>query len=70
MRKGEEPDWEEQVALLKANRPRLLEAMAIMIESYGAYAAQYRKYYNALTSEGFTPEQALEIVKVHGWMPK
>lgn len=63
-------DWEERVALLKANRPSLLEAMGLIRETYPAYAEQYRKYFTALTDQGFTPEQALEIVKAHGWMPK
>ena len=63
-------DWEEQVAMIKANRPRLAEAMALVGETYPTYASQYRKYFEALTAQGFTPEQAMEIVKVHGWVPK
>jgi hypothetical protein len=62
--------WEEQVALMKANRPRLLEAMELLRETYPLYAEQYRKYFEALTAQGFTPEQALELIKAHGWLPK
>jgi len=62
--------WEEQVAMLKANRPRLAEAMALVAETYVEYAKQYRAYFNALTAQGFTPEQAMEIIKAHGWVPK
>lgn len=63
-------DWEEQVAMIKANRPRLAEAMTLVGETYPTYAKQYRKYFEALTAQGFTPEQAMEIVKAHGWVPK
>ena len=63
-------DWEEQVAMIKANRPRLAEAMALVVETYPTYAKQYRKYFEALTAQGFTPEHAMEIVKAHGWIPK
>lgn len=63
-------DWEEQIATLKASKGRILELMATIREMYPAYAEQYRKYFEALTGQGFTPEQAMEIVKAHGWMPK
>lgn len=65
-----EPTWEEQMAMMKANRGRLLEAMGAVREMYSAYSEQYRRYFEALTAQGFTPEQALEIVKAHGWLPK
>ena len=63
-------DWEEQVAMMKANRPRLAEAMALVSETYAMYAKQYRQYSDALTANGFTPEQAMQIIMAHGWVPK
>ena len=63
-------DFELQLATMRANFPRLLEAMATVAEQYASYAKQYRRYFEELTAAGFTPEQALEIVKTHGWMPK
>jgi hypothetical protein len=39
-------------------------------ETYPDYAAQYKRYFDALVTGGFTPAQALEIVKAHGWMPR
>ena len=63
-------DWEEQVAMIKANRPRLAEAMVLTAETYTMYAQQYRQYFEALTANGFTPEQAMQIIMAHGWVPK
>lgn len=39
-------------------------------DRYAMFAQQYRVYYMALLNAGFTAEQALEIVKAHGWIPK
>ena len=63
-------DFELQLATMRANYPHLLDAMATVAEQYAAFAKQYRRYFEELTAAGFTPEQALEIVKAHGWMPK
>ena len=63
-------DFELQLAHMRANYPSLLEAMATVAEQYASYAKQYRRYFEELTAAGFTPEQAIEIVKAHGWMPK
>lgn len=63
-------DWELQLAQVKANLPMVREYMALQRDNYAIYATQYRAYFDALVVAGFTPEQALEIVKAHGWIPK
>jgi len=63
-------DWELRLAQMGADRPRLMAAMAVVAESYAMYAKQYRAYYDALIAEQFTPEQALAIIKAHGWLPR
>lgn len=63
-------DWELEMAKLKASLPRVREMMAWITTHYPEYAQQYKRYFDALVAEGFTPEQAIEIIKVHGWVPK
>lgn len=63
-------DWVAMLAEIGANAPRRTEAFAIVAQQYPTYAKQYRTYFLALTAEGFTPEQALDIVKAHGWIPR
>lgn len=63
-------DWELKIATVKADAPRLREAMEIVLTHYVDYARQYRAYYDALLAQQFTPEQALAIVLAHGWIPR
>ena len=69
--KGEEGvDWQIRLAQMKASLPLLREYMEWVVESYSLYAKQYRAYFDALVTAGFSAEQALEIVKAQGWIPK
>jgi len=70
MNAGKTIDWELQLAQVKANLPMVREYMALQRETYVMYATQYRAYFDALVAGGFTPEQALEIVKTQGWLPR
>jgi hypothetical protein len=63
-------EWAVKLAAVSANLPRVIEAFSEIAKQYPHYAKQYRTYFLALTAEGFTPEQALEIVKAHGVMPR
>lgn len=63
-------DWELEMAKLRANQSRMVEGMEIVKDMYEMYAKQYKVYYDALVLSGFTKEQAMEIVKIHGWMPR
>lgn len=63
-------DWELEMAKLRANQSRMVEGMEIVKGMYEAYAKQYKAYYDALVAQGFTSEQAMEIVKAHGWIPR
>jgi len=63
-------DWDLRIAEMRANVPRLKEAMEATAESYGLYAKQYKRYFDHLVAEGFLPQQAIEIVKTQGWVPK
>lgn len=63
-------DWQLELAKMKANLPIIRELMAFTAERYSTYARQYKTYFDALILEGFTQEQAMEIIKAHGWMPK
>lgn len=42
------------------------EVMDHQIKFYEVQSKMLREYYNALIKEGFTNEQALELVKNHG----
>lgn len=63
-------DWAAKIALETANFSRIKDAFEVMVPRYSLFAKQYRIYFLVLTAEGFTSEQALEIVKVHGWIPR
>lgn len=63
-------DWAAKIAFETANFSRIKDAFDVVIRRYPLFAKQYRTYFLALTDVGFTPEQALEIVKAHGWMPR
>jgi hypothetical protein len=63
-------DWDLQIAQMRANVPRLKEAMEAAAETYSLFARQYKLYFDALVFDGFTPQQAMEIVKAQGWVPK
>lgn len=63
-------DWELKIASVKADLPRLHEAMDIVKEQYANYAVQYKAYFDALIAQQFTPEQALAIICAHGWLPR
>lgn len=63
-------DWELSLARLEVDRSRIMGAMAVVAQSYPMYAKQYRLYYDALIAEQFTPEQALVIIRAHGWLPR
>ena len=63
-------DWQLKLAQFKLSLPMVREAMAEMKQSYAMFAQQYRVYFDSLVAAGFTPEQALELVKAHGWMPR
>jgi hypothetical protein len=63
-------DWELKLASVKADLPRLREAMEVVRGQYLDYAAQYKAYFDALLEQKFTPEQALAIVCAHGWLPR
>jgi len=69
-RSGISADWEIKMAQFKLNMPMVREALDLVASTYPDYAAQYKRYFDALVAGGFLPEQALEIVKAHGWMPK
>jgi hypothetical protein len=62
--------WATNLAAMAANLPRVVELFGEIAKQYPYYAKQYRMFYLELTAEGFTPEQALEIVKAHGVMPR
>ena len=55
---------------MRANYPLLLDAMSTVAEQYAGFAKQYRRYFEELVAAGFMPQQALEIVKAHGLVPK
>lgn len=63
-------EWTTKLAEEMANLSRLKEVFALTRDRYAMFAQQYRVYYMALLNAGFTAEQALEIVKAHGWIPK
>lgn len=63
-------DWELQLSVYKARLPRLIEIFDAIIKEYPVYAKQYKAYYDALVSVGFTDVQALEIVKIQGYSPR
>ena len=69
-------DWElqlsiyNQLSIYKARLPRLQEIFEAIIKEYPLYAKQYKAYYDALVSVGFTDVQALEIVKTQGYSPR
>lgn len=63
-------DWELKLASVKADQPRLRDAMEVVRQQYADYAQQYRAYYDALIDQKFTPEQALSIIATHGWIPR
>jgi hypothetical protein len=67
---GIRADWQIRLAQFKASIPMIRDALELVASTYPDYAAQYKRYFDALVTGGFTPEQALEIVKAHGWMPK
>ena len=69
-RSGISADWEIRLAHFKSSIPMVREALDLVASTYPDYAAQYKRYFDALVAGGFTPEQALELVKAHGWMPK
>jgi len=60
-------DFELQLDAMRANYQYILDAMATVTEQF---AKQYRRYFEELVAAGFMPQQALEIVKAHGWVPK
>lgn len=62
--------WEEYAAILRANLPRIKEAAEIVRAQYPILARNYKAFYDALIAEGFTSEQALDVVKVKGWLPE
>jgi len=63
-------DWELKIASVRADLPRLREAMEVVREQYAGYAVQYKAYFDALLAQQFTPEQALAIICAHGWLPR
>lgn len=63
-------DSQLQIAQWKANLPMLLDAFAELAQQYPIVAKQYRAYYLALVDAGFSKEEAMDIVIVHGVVPK
>jgi hypothetical protein len=62
--------WELKLAVLKDERKMIKEFMALVLPDYPMYAKQYKAFFDALVNAGFTPEQALDIIKTQGWMAK
>lgn len=63
-------DVQLQIAQWRVNLPMLTEIFAGLAEQYPMMAKQYRLYYTALIDAGFSPSDALEIVKLHGVFPR
>lgn len=63
-------EWAMKLAEEAANFPRLKDAFAMIAERYPLFAKQYWLYFSALTDAGFTPEQAMKIIIVHGYTPR
>lgn len=71
MPKGNEQiDFEIELARLKANAPAIISLFDVLAPQYVMFAKQYKRFFDALVAEGFKPEEALELVKTYGIIPK
>ena len=63
-------DWATAMAEAKANLPRVQEMAEVIMGEYAIKAKVMRHCYLRLVGEGFTKEEALSIIKEHGWLGK
>ena len=65
----QDPDYELELAKLKEGLKSFAENLKVYTDYQKTVAKLIRNYYQELVKNNFTEEQALELVKAHGFMP-